>query len=56
MTRPAPQRRPLAFRDAARKDMIKFPVQPTDPAMPPSDPLLRDCWPRKPEFGGARSV
>ena len=42
----------VAFRPASRKDMIKFPVPDMDSAMP-ADPMLRDCWPRKPEFGGA---
>lgn len=42
----------LAFRAARREDMIKFPTPPMDAAMPPADPMLRDCWPRKPEFGG----
>jgi hypothetical protein len=46
----------LAFRPACRKDMIKFLTGLMDKAMPPADPMLRDCWPRKPEFGGARSV
>lgn len=46
----------LAFLPACRKDMIKFPTAPMDPAMPPADPMLRDCWPRKPEFGGATAV
>jgi len=46
----------LAFRPACRKDMIKFSTPPMDRAMPPADPMLRDCWPRKPEFGGAAAV
>ena len=46
----------LAFRPGCRKDMIKFFPLLMDRAMPPADPMLRDCWPRKPEFGGARSV
>jgi len=43
-----------------RKNMIKFrrgpPSAPSEPSMTtatPSCTASRDCWPRKPEFGGA---